>query len=156
MVSNCCSYLLLPQTSHSSPDLYARRLYFSAHWCPPCRRFTPLLADAYSAHKDHLAGGGDAEDDVGEIEVIFVSLDSVKSEYDQYRGTMPWLSVPFANLHKLRIKDTLSGKYSVRGIPALIVLDGESGEVVTMNGRGQYANYFKGEYSSGSSMCSVS
>ena len=23
-------------------------LYFSASWCPPCHRFTPLLADAYA------------------------------------------------------------------------------------------------------------
>ena len=62
----------------------------------------------------------------------------------------------FENLHKLRIKDDLSKKYSVRGIPALIVLDGESGNVVTMNGRGQYTSYFKGEYSTGSNGCVVS
>jgi len=24
-------------------------VYFSAHWCPPCRGFTPLLKEAYGA-----------------------------------------------------------------------------------------------------------
>ena len=99
----------------------------------------------------------ETEGDVGDIEVIFVSSDSVQSEYDQYRGTMPWLSVPFSNLHKLRIKDELAGKYGVRGIPMLVVLDGSSGDVLTKNGRGEYVNYFKGEYETTSaSGCVVS
>lgn len=142
----------------------SHRLYFSAHWCPPCRRFTPRLAEAYEAHGAHLRRGddetnedtvgGDGTDDddgdaVGEIEVIFVSLDSVRSEFDAYRGAMPWLAVPFGHLHKLRIKDQLSEKYGVRGIPDLIVLDGTSGEVVERNGRGEYATYFKGGTASG-------
>jgi len=117
-------------------------LYFSAHWCPPCRKFTPLLAEAYNAHKEFLSGN---DGDAGEIEVIFVSSDSVQSEYDNYRGSMPWLSVPFSNLHKLKIKDNLSGKYGVGGIPMLVILD-DSGELVTKDGRGEYGNYFKGEY----------
>merc|ERR1712194_591443 len=24
-------------------------IYFSAHWCPPCRGFTPVLSEAYTA-----------------------------------------------------------------------------------------------------------
>ncbi|GET90400.1 tryparedoxin-like protein [Leishmania tarentolae] len=39
-------------------------IYFSAHWCPPCQRFTPLLADFYNAHKDRYG-----------FEVLFVSSD---------------------------------------------------------------------------------
>merc|ERR1712130_667492 len=25
-------------------------IYFSAHWCPPCRGFTPVLAESYNAY----------------------------------------------------------------------------------------------------------
>ncbi|KAG5490438.1 hypothetical protein JKF63_00558 [Porcisia hertigi] len=39
-------------------------IYFSAHWCPPCQRFTPLLADFYDAHRDRYG-----------FEVLFVSSD---------------------------------------------------------------------------------
>lgn len=135
-----------------------KRLYMSAHWCPPCRRFTPLLAAAYEAHEKYLEEGEqgnsdvtNADDSVGEIEVIFVSFDSVNSEFDNYRKTMPWLSVPFANLHRLQIKDKISKQFNISGIPALIIMDGSSGNLVSMNGRGLYTDYFKGEYSSWSS-----
>ena len=78
--------------------IYIIRLYFSAHWCPPCRKFTPVLATAYNAHSLSLREGNTDDNDAttttaDEIEVIFISLDSVKSEYDAYRNTMPWLSV---------------------------------------------------------------
>ncbi len=91
------------------------------------------------------------EDDVNaakaeQIEVVFVSLDSVQKEYDNYRSSMPWLSIPFSNLWKMDLKDKLSKQFGVVSIPTLIVLDGNSGEVVTRNGKGQYTNYFKGEY----------
>ena len=27
-------------------------IYFSAHWCPPCRRFTPMLVQSYTQMKE--------------------------------------------------------------------------------------------------------
>ena len=29
-------------------------IYFSAHWCPPCRAFTPVLKDFYEVSKSKL------------------------------------------------------------------------------------------------------
>ena len=139
------------------------RLYFSAHWCRPCRTFTPYLAEAYNAHIQYLNGRPetkrtelDAEEKNEEIEVIFISLDSVVSEFESYRSTMPWHSIPHSNLWRLNIKDDLSQKYGVRSIPTLIVLDGESGDVVTRNGKGCYSTYFKGDYQPPLSMCNIS
>eukprot|EP00804_Cyclotella_cryptica_P019206 CCRYP_006121-RC/>CCRYP_006121-RC protein AED:0.45 eAED:0.45 QI:0/0/0/1/0/0/2/0/132 len=131
-------------------------LYFSAHWCPPCRAFTPRLADAYNAHIKYLESAGLNDGNDGEIEVIFISLDSVLSEYEHYRSTMPWYSVPHSNLWQLNIKDDLSKKYSIRTIPTLIILNGEGGEVVTRNGKGEYSAFFKGDYQLASSGCSIS
>ena len=39
-------------------------IYFSAHWCPPCRNFTPQLAQKYA----------DFQNAGHPFEIIFVSL----------------------------------------------------------------------------------
>ena len=49
-------------------------VYFSAHWCPPCKQFTPLLAAAYKGWKD--AGLP--------VEVVFVSSDKDGDEFSSY------------------------------------------------------------------------
>lgn len=59
-------------------------LYFSAHWCPPCRGFTPQLAAAMA---------GDRHPD---IKVVFVSSDRSSGDFESYFAEMPWLAVPYA------------------------------------------------------------
>ena len=48
-------------------------IYFSAHWCPPCRGFTPQLAASYT---DHLK----AKD----LEIVFVSSDRDEPSFKEY------------------------------------------------------------------------
>jgi len=95
-------------------------IYFSAHWCPPCRGFTPKLAEYYT--KD-LQGQG--------MEIVFVSADKSQGEFAKYFGEQPWLALPFG---KKDIDEALNKKFKVNGIPALIILDGE-GNLVTKDGR---------------------
>jgi len=103
-------------------------LYFSAHWCPPCRAFTPKLAEFYAKHS---AAKG--------FEIVFVSSDKSQAEFDAYYGEMPWLALPWADRKK---KEALSKTYQVGGIPTLIVLD-PSGKVTTTNGRAMVMEDFK-------------
>lgn len=101
-------------------------IYFSAHWCPPCRGFTPEFARIYGELKS--AGKN--------FEVVFASSDRDESSFDEYRSEMPWLSLPYANR---AAKSALSSKYKVSGIPTLVILD-EKGEVITKEGRGAVMN----------------
>ena len=91
-------------------------LYFSAHWCPPCRQFTPLLAEVYDTIKT---------DDEDALEVVFVSSDRSKAEFDDYYGSHPWVALPFSN----DVKGTLSATFCVSGIPMLVVLSLADGMV---------------------------
>ncbi len=90
-------------------------IYFSAHWCPPCRAFTPELVRFYQetvkAHPD--------------FELVFSSLDRSEQDMTRYmsEATMPWPAVRYAAREKLQ-------KWCGPGIPCLVVLDA-AGKVVS-------------------------
>lgn len=94
-------------------------LYFSAHWCPPCRQFSPLLV----AFRDK---------NVKDFEVVFISSD--KTEPDQFiymqELHMNWPALKYhsnsANLIKAR--------FGIKTIPTLIILS-PMGETITTDGR---------------------
>ncbi|XP_033742021.1 tryparedoxin-like [Pecten maximus] len=95
-------------------------LYFSAHWCPPCRGFTPVLSEVYSSGEK----GSD-------VEVVFISSDRDEASFDAYYGEMPWCALPFKAADK---KAALSAKYEIQGIPTLVILKKDG--TVDKNGRG--------------------
>jgi len=98
-------------------------IYFSAHWCPPCRQFTPILGQFYEDAKAVDADG---------LEIIFVSADSDARQYNEYFGTMPFCSTEYG----ADVNEDLNGKFDVSGIPMFIVLDGNDGSVKDKEARG--------------------
>jgi len=96
-------------------------LYFSALWCPPCRAFSPRLVEVYDEWQKQEE----------KIELVFVSFDRTKEAQTQYMTEykMKWLAVPYEGAKR----QELGTRFSVRGIPALLVLDAE-GRLISRNG----------------------
>lgn len=98
-------------------------LYFSAHWCPPCRAFTPRLVQTYKELKKR-AGSDD-------LEFIFVSSDKDQSQFDEYFAEMPWAAIPFSDATRRR---ALAARCGVRGIPTLATI-GADGVVINQKAK---------------------
>merc|ERR1711976_51908 len=96
-------------------------LYFSAHWCPPCRNFTPKLVEFYNKLKEANKN----------VEIVFISFDRDEASFNDYFGTMPWKSLAFSS----ELKNAVADKFGVSGIPCLVVLNGQTGELITKDGR---------------------
>jgi len=94
--------------------------YFSAHWCPPCRQFTPILKDFYEEVSDNG------------VEIIFVSSDRSPDEMKSYlkESHGEWLSVE----HGSELAQALKQNFGITGIPALVVCKAD-GTVVSKNAR---------------------
>ena len=90
-------------------------IYFSAGWCGPCRRFTPMLVSLYMAWKARGVP----------YEVLFVPWDHGEEGYEEYatQAEMPWPMIRFGQQNVISM---LTMRYDVKGIPALFVLEGGS------------------------------
>ena len=85
--------------------------YFSAHWCGPCRKFTPQLVEYYNrVVAEHP-----------EFEIVFYSHDRSPADFESYvrEANMPWPAIDFA---KLKGKEALT-KNAGNGIPSLVLVD---------------------------------
>jgi nucleoredoxin len=93
-------------------------LYFSAHWCAPCRKFTPELVDYYNRVATQHP----------EFEIVFVSFDKSQFAMETYmrEANMPWPAIDFP---KLGGKEAIR-KYAGAGIPCLVLVDA-TGKVVS-------------------------
>jgi nucleoredoxin len=89
-------------------------LYYSAHWCGPCRKFTPQLVEYYNRVKEAHP----------EFELIFVSSDRSRFGWETYirEMKMPWLAVDYDQINNVGGLRQLGGS----SIPCLLVLDQNS------------------------------
>jgi nucleoredoxin len=100
-------------------------LYASAHWCGPCRSFTPKLSKWYhSQGADKIA------------EVVFLSADHDERGFEKYYKSMPWLAVEYDD----DARQQLMSAINVSGIPRLVVLDGRTGRIIEDNAVGKELN----------------
>ncbi|KAK1308634.1 putative nucleoredoxin 2 [Acorus calamus] len=98
-------------------------LYFSAHHCPPCLKFTSKLVSIYNNLKSK-------NDNNKEFEIIFVSADRNKEAYTECYKAMPWLTLPYEK----ETSKALLKYFHVLGIPSLIILSPD-GKTITKDGR---------------------
>ena len=121
------------QVKFSPKDSPFFGLYFSAHWCPPCRNFTPKLKNFYEVVNKNQK----------QIEIIFVTSDKSEAEFNEYFGSMPWISLPF----KDESIDILKQTFEVMGIPTFLVFNSE-GKLIDDKARTTVENrYPKNGYS---------
>jgi len=107
-----------------SPGPAVLMFYFSAHWCPPCRKLTPLLVEFYQALRNENI-------DSSEFDVVFISSDRSQEQFDDYYDEMPWAHLKLDDSDE---KMRLSRLFSIATLPSLIAVN-SGGSRIDVNAR---------------------
>jgi nucleoredoxin len=115
---------VVPVAAGSLSDVKVLAVYYSAHWCPPCRAFTPRLVEFYNGVKKQHP----------EFELVFMSSDESPEQMKKYleEDSMPWPAVAYDKRGNQQSLQQLSAQ----GIPYLVVLD-ENGKQILGKGPGE-------------------
>ena len=81
---------------------------FGASWCPKCHEDIPQLISYYKKWKEN-----------NKLEIVFISLDTQKSEFNNFVKDFPWISS--ADFKGWETKAAID--YSVFGTPTMYLLD---------------------------------
>jgi len=95
-------------------------LFFAASWCPLSAKFINKLIEFYNEIN--------LEDKV--LEIILVSRDRNKDDFDSFYNLMPWLSLPYGDSRVKKLIDA----HDIKGIPQLVLLNSK-GEIIQSQGR---------------------
>jgi thioredoxin-related protein len=100
-------------------------VYFSAHWCPPCRKFTPEFVEFYNKNIAQSTGST--------VDAIFVSSDETAENQLNYmkETKMPWAAVRFDTLEASPLQ-----QFAGNGIPCVALLN-DKGEVIAHSYKGE-------------------
>ncbi|XP_067137113.1 nucleoredoxin-like protein 2 [Centruroides vittatus] len=109
------------QANDALADAEIIGFYFSAHWCGPCREFTPLLVSAYEEMKKLNY----------KFEVVFVSFDeNEESLFDYMKESHgDWYALPYGSTDTEKLKI----QFNIEGIPTLIIVN-KDGTLVNDDG----------------------
>lgn len=99
-------------------------LYYSAHWCPPCKLFTPELVKFY----DEVSKVNP------EFELVFVSADQDAEAMKKY---MEWGKMNFPAISYDKIENAWVKKQAAEWIPYLVVVDGEGNVLAGKDAKGE-------------------
>mmetsp|Transcript_11653 Transcript_11653/g.32256 ORF Transcript_11653/g.32256 Transcript_11653/m.32256 type:complete len:287 (+) Transcript_11653:227-1087(+) len=134
---------LLPQSQ--TPPLVA--IYFASQTDPACRDFTPLLNRLYQAgvklkKQQQQSNTKSNSPQKGGSSVLQVIYQGNETTFDDFQGALrqvdpAWLALPIDGKPAQQRKQALAKEFHVKELPALVIVCGATGQVISLTGVSQ-------------------